>query len=144
MSDSEIIRRLMKDMQGLKEEQARLASMVPQYQILNYNQPAQLTANVNNYNPGDYDFLRLSSDASPRNISGISGGVKGRVLFLLVGGSFTIALLHLSGLSIAANQIATLGGTTTTMNPHTSSGVNSVVMLLYDGSFWRVLFKSAP
>lgn len=143
MSDSEIIRRLMKDMQGLKDEQARLASMVPQFTILNVNQPATLTANVNNYSPGDYDILRLISDASPRNISGISGGVDGRILFLFLAGTNTVALLHLSGLSLAANQIFTLGATTITMNPP-SSGVASVVMLFYFNSLWRVFFKSAP
>jgi len=74
--------------------------------------PAQITANVNDYSPSgsspSYNAasaLRLSSDAS-RDITGMAGGLAGRVLLIFNVGSFNIVLKDESASSTAANRFA--------------------------------------
>ena len=64
---------------------------------------AQITSNQNNYDPSDYGVLRLSSDAA-RTITGLSGGVKGRLLRIFNVGSYAITLSNQSASSSAANR----------------------------------------
>jgi hypothetical protein len=138
----EIIRQMMKEINALKEEQNRLAAQTHLFTILNVNTPAQITANQNDYDPGDYDLLRLSTDAS-RNITGISGGVTGRALYLVNSGSFNIVLVHASALSQSANRFSNPGGVNHTMTP-TATGTRSRALLIYTGTGWALMFESAP
>jgi len=138
----EIIRNLMKEINALKAEQKRFAAQRPLYQILNINSPAQITANQNDYDPGDYDLLRLTTDAS-RNITGISGGVLGRSLYLFNSGSQNIVLVHESALSVATNRINTPGAVNHTMTPG-ATGTRSRLQLIYTGTRWSLMFESAP
>jgi hypothetical protein len=70
--------------------------------------PAQITAATNNYAPAGLStaaVLRLSTDAS-RNLTGLTGGFDGRVLYLLNVGSFDLVLIAESASSTAANRFA--------------------------------------
>lgn len=111
MSDSEIIRNLIREIQELKNEQRRLASQVPLYEIWNSNQPATIAVSPQNaYTPGDYGFLSLNASIAVL-LNGMSGGVNGRLLWVrLAGGSSNITLVHSSGSAIAANRIFTPTG----------------------------------
>ena len=104
------------------------------YPVLNENTPAQLTANVDDYAPGDYASLLMSADA-PRNISGISDGKKGRELKILNIGGFNLVFLNQSLLSVPANRIITTNGASVTL------GTNDSCVLYYDSTTqrWRFL-----
>jgi len=70
--------------------------------------PAQITADKNNYDPTDLakaSVLRLTSDAS-RTITGLAGGVDGRVLTILNVGSNPIVLSNQNTSSTAGNRFA--------------------------------------
>jgi hypothetical protein len=73
--------------------------------------PPQLTANVNDYSPSgfvDAAVLRLSSDTN-RDITGLAGGVDGRIVMLMNVGGSRIVLRSESTSSVAANRLS-LGG----------------------------------
>lgn len=94
------ILRLIRDVNDIRSALRRVTVDLPLFDIANENTPAQLTANQNNYLIGNYDVLRLSSDAN-RDITGLRRGVKGRTLRIFNVGSFPITLVHQSGLSTA-------------------------------------------
>lgn len=75
------------------------------------NSPAQITADTNNYNYGDYSVLRLTTDAS-RNITGFQNGTDGKYLTIVNVGSFNIVLVDESTSSSAANRLALSGDIT--------------------------------
>lgn len=98
--------------------------------------PSQITANQNDYNPTSLStshILRLSSDAT-RIITGLAGGVAGRVVILFNVGSFALHLANDDAGSAAANRIM-VGPNTMAIAP------NESVRLWYDGtsSRWRVV-----
>ena len=109
------------------------ATQIPLYDVRNENTPSQITANQDNYDPGEYDVLRLSSDAS-RNITGISGGKMGRWMTLINTGSNNIVLIHQSTSSLAANRMIMSSGFNVTIGP----GYH--VDLYYDSTSlrWRI------
>lgn len=95
--------------------------------------PAQLTGNVNNYNPsGNGRFYRLSSDAS-RNITGFAftSVVTGQEFQLVNVGSFNIVLQHENASSTAANRLICTGGADITLTP------NEEAICWYDGTTQR-------
>lgn len=140
MRDSEIIRGLMRDIQELKAEQKRLASLVPLYEIWNSNEPATITASQNAYDPGDYGFLSLT--ASPAiNLNGMTGGQNGRLLLIrLFGTSSNITLVHASGSAAAADRIYTPTAANIVLTARQSA------LLIYDTlggtSGWLVLMST--
>lgn len=70
--------------------------------------PAQITADQDNYNPAGLtsaSVLRLSTDVS-RNITGLTGGVKDRMLAIINVGSNSIVLKNENASSIAGNRFA--------------------------------------
>lgn len=138
----ETIRRLIKENEQLKADMKRIALQRPLFTILNVNNPPQITSNQNDYDPGDYDMLRLTTDAS-RNITGISGGVLGRMLYLFNSGTQNIVLVHESALSVATNRINNPGAVNHTMTPG-STGTRSRLVMIYTGTRWSTLFESAP
>ena len=137
MSNDAIIEELVRRMGTLEAETKRLASLKTLFTILNENTPAQITSTQNDYNPGDYDSLRLSADAA-RTITGISGGVTGRVLRLVIVGSFSITLAHESASSAAENRIRTPAGVDLVFS---ASATSAGALLYYDSTTerWRVL-----
>lgn len=94
--------------------------------------PAQITASQNDYNPHDSStrVLRLTTDAS-RNVTGLAGGIPGRVLTIFNVGSNDLVLTNEDAASSAANRFAI--GSDLTL-PASGS-----VSLWYDGtdSRWR-------
>jgi hypothetical protein len=70
--------------------------------------PAQITADQNDYNPAGFStasVLRLSSDAT-RNLTGLSGGVDGRIVAVVNVGTNNIVLKDASSSSSTANRFA--------------------------------------
>lgn len=98
----------------------------------------QITADKNNYNTQGNAVLRLSSDAS-RNITGLAGGEKGRVLVIINVGSFNIVFKDQSSSSDAANRIATHSSSDVTLKPEQAA------FFTYDitAARWLLLFTSS-
>jgi hypothetical protein len=97
--------------------------------------PAQLTANVNDYNPSGLStasVLRLASDAT-RQVTGLSGGGDGRILALVNVGANAIVLKDADGGSAPANRFSF--GNDVTLAPKQSA------TLWYDASDsrWKLL-----
>lgn len=126
----DIILRLIKDVNDIQSALRRVVANLPLYDISNENTPAQIVANQNNYVPGNYDVLRLSTDAA-RTITGFTGGVKGRFLRLFNIGTFEITIPHQSGLSLAANRVVSATGQDIVLPP------NEQLLLYYDNSVQR-------
>lgn len=97
---SEIVRRIT-DLERLSRA---VVGKAPLFDIANENTPAQLTGDQNNYDPGDYDVLRISSTLGI-TFTGFSGGLKGRFLELVNVGSFSISLSRENASSDPANRI---------------------------------------
>lgn len=100
--------------------------------------PSQITSNQNDYAPtghADAFNFRLSSDAV-RNITGLAGGVSGRIITLTNIGANAILLTDQDSLSSAANRFMFNSG----QSPMTLSANESMVFR-YDGvsSRWRPL-----
>ncbi len=97
--------------------------------------PPQITANQNDYNPAGVaaaSVLQLSSDAS-RTLSGLAGGVEGRLVCLVNIGGQPIVLPDESTSSAAANRFALGAGLTV--------AAKQAAMLRYDGAAarWRLI-----
>jgi len=103
--------------------------------------PAQITSNQNDYNPTGFNnggapngasILRLESDAA-RDITGLVGGVNGRLLIVANVGAFSITLKNEDAGSTAANRFAFASDFT--LNPDQS------LTVWYDGvsSRWRTI-----
>lgn len=99
----DMLLRLVKDLNEVRSVLRRVVANLPLFDIDNENTPTQLTADQNNYVPGNYDVLRLSGNAA-RNITGIRNGTKGRRLRIFNVGSYPITLVHASSSSLAANR----------------------------------------
>ncbi len=98
--------------------------------------PSQITANQDDYDPGDTAFVRLSTDAS-RDITGVTGGTDGRLLTAINVGSFDVVLKHQDVLSTAANRFLNNTGADITLGPNAGADMH------YDAadSRWRVFKK---
>ncbi len=96
--------------------------------------PALAAGNNNNLAIGNFSYIRISSNAGGSTITGISGGVDGKIVIILnTANNLTIA--DLNGASAAANQIQTLSGANlTTVGP-------GMITLIYDAtvSNWIVM-----
>lgn len=99
------------------------------------NTPAQITADQDDYNPGSYAVLRLSSDA-PRNITGFVPGAtpQGQLLFVFNVGANNIVLQHQNAGSVEANRLLSNTGVDLTIS------ANEIAFLWYDSTTtrWRM------
>jgi hypothetical protein len=100
--------------------------------------PAQIAANTNNYNPTGLEtasVLRLSSDATPRDITGLSGGQAGRIVIIHYISGSGITLRDENASSTAANRFA--------LTADIALGVDDCVIIQYDAttSRWRALSR---
>lgn len=131
--DNEIVKIVKRITDLERSVRTMLSSGNSLYTVLNENTPAQITANMDNYTPGDYDALRISSDAG-RNITGISSGKKGRVLWMHNVGAQNINLVHQSANSSVGNRIISPTGANITL------GANDSARLYYDSTDqrWRI------
>jgi hypothetical protein len=103
--------------------------------------PAQITSNQNDYNPTGFNnggapygasILRLSTDAS-RDITGLVGGLSGRLLIIQNVGTNNIVLKHEDAGSTAANRFA--------IGADLTLAADEGLMLWYDNTTqrWRKL-----
>jgi len=98
--------------------------------------PAEITANTNNYAPGNGDIFRLTADAA-RNITGIVAGSSGQAILLVnVDSTDAITLKHASTDSTDVNRILVPWE-----GDYVLSAKGGAALLLYDGttSRWRVI-----
>jgi hypothetical protein len=105
--------------------------------------PAQITANQNDYDPlfGSFRHVgtwRINSDAA-RNITGIAGGWPGRRLTLINVGGFAITLTNQDVASVAGNRIIGTGAANIVLTADTA--ITNKVNLIYDDTAarWRVI-----
>lgn len=78
--------------------------------------PAQITGNVNDYNPGAGTIVRLSTDAA-RNITGLVAGSSGARRLLVNVGGFNAVLTHQDAASSAVNRFLNTTGANITLTP---------------------------
>lgn len=123
--------RVLRELSEIRISLGRTVANVPLYDVSNENSPSSLTGNQNDYVPGNYDVLRLTSNTTGRTITGFSGGVKGRFLRLINVGLYEIVLAHESASSSAANRIVSPTGTNIILN------VQGQIVLYYDSSQQR-------
>lgn len=135
MSQQDILENILRQMAEMQSEITRLQAQLPLFTILNVNEPAQITADQNNYDPGDYDLIHLNSDAS-RTITGFTGGVEGRKLIAVNVGSNDIVLANNSASSSVGNRILNRVAGNYTMS--TRFGV----LMIYRSTVWRIVFVS--
>jgi len=131
--NNDILEELVRRVSTLERKLKTVELEREKYSIYNVNTPDQLTANVNDYDIGDYDILFMNSDAS-RNISGLDGGLMGRRLIIDVFGSNDIVILHNSGLSSAENRISTPTAASVTLSPRHAG------YFIYTGAIWDLRF----
>jgi len=124
--DKKLLLRLLKDINDVRSALRRVTVNLPLYDINNENTPDQITADQDDYVIGNYDVLRLSSDAE-RTITGLKGGVKGRALQIFNIGSYAITLVDKSASSDAENRF------------EFATGVNNVIL---DGSSIKLYYDS--
>jgi len=124
-SNEEVLRNLIRDVETLKAEQKRLASIQSLFWVGNHD-PTQrsITASQNNYEPGNYDSLLLYATGA-FNITGVAGGVLGRILYITVFGSNSITFTHQDAASIITNRMLMIGAASVT------KGVRATLMLMY-------------
>jgi hypothetical protein len=105
----DLLLRFVKDLNDIRSALRRVVANVPLFDISNENTPAQITSDQNDYVPGNFDVLRLSTDA-PRTITGFRGGVKGRFLRLFNVGTYEITIAQQNALSAVGNRVVSPTG----------------------------------
>lgn len=109
MSDAELTRKMVGEIEALKREVRRLSANKPLFEILNTSPLTNISGTNNNYDPGYSDVLVFNVTAAA-TITGFSGGVVGRKLFVCSspgGSSFSLTLSFGSASSIVTNRILT-------------------------------------
>ncbi len=93
---------------------------------------ATLTGNVSNFLTPETSNLRMSTDAE-WNVTGLTNGVNGRVLFITNVGSLNLVFTHQDTNSLAANRIISVTGADLVLQP------NEAILLIYDDASarWR-------
>lgn len=129
-SDTTILR-LIKDVTYIRSILNRVTVNLPLFDISNENSPAQITADQNNYVPGNYDLLKISSDQAGRTITGFRGGIKGRFLRLFNVGSYEIYLANQDAGSNPENRIISPTGFDIIIN------AGGEIVLYYDSTQQR-------
>jgi hypothetical protein len=101
--------------------------------------PTAISGNVNNYNPTNLATATLirQSASSTATVTGLQGGVAGRLIVFCNIGSSDISILDQSGSSTAANRFAAQVASSVLL----TGGGNTCAFLLYDGtaSRWRIV-----
>lgn len=132
ISQNDLLLRLIKDVNDIRANLRRMLGTInlPLFDINNENTPTVLSADQNNYAPGNYDVLRLSSSQSV-SITGLSGGIKGRKLTIYNDGDYSITFMHASLSSTAANRFRFSSGFDAALPPEAN------ISFYYDDSNQR-------
>lgn len=75
----ETIKRLIKEVADLRKIVGKNVATLPLFDIAGEN-IVTISADQNDYNPGNYDVIRIETGVNPISITGFSGGKKGRFL----------------------------------------------------------------
>ena len=129
---------LVRRMQALETRLKRVEIQKPLYKILNVHFQPQITSSQNNYDVGNYDMIILQASGA-HTITGFSGGVDGRWLYVLFSAANSVTFAHNSASSDSANRILTYSGANITIT------ARQAVLFVYDNQTatqWRLLFKS--
>lgn len=116
---------IVKRITNIEREIRKPTSDNPAFRLYSENSPSMLTASMNDYDPGNYDVIRLESNAAI-SITGFLGGMLGRELRIYNVGGYVITLSHQSSSSLQPNRILTYNSTSITLNP------NARAILYYD------------
>lgn len=93
--------------------------------------PAQLTGNVNNYNPGSGQFVRIDANGDWTITGWVAPAVSGTLTVAYNISAYTLTFAYQSGSSSAANRFLFSNGDLLTIN------AGSFLRLLYDGTTQR-------
>lgn len=98
--------------------------------------PTTLGANANDYDAGLTVWARISASTTV-SITGLLGGIDGRVLILTNVGAQTVTITNQDAASAAANRVITYNGLSIVLAQDGS------VVLVYDGtdSRWREISR---
>ena len=101
--------------------------------------PAELTGNVNNYNPGDDTFVRLSADADGREITGWNAGSSGQWKIVYNNSSVgrNIIFNNADASSTDVNRFSLASGADVEVPPKGS------IWFIYHASRWRQVLQPA-
>lgn len=96
---------------------------------------ALLTASVNNLSIGSFTYFEQSANAGPFNITGLTGGENGRMIYFQNPSTNAWNFTHQDAASTAANRIITKTGAAV------SIGAGGCGVLVYDSgsSRWRLI-----
>lgn len=109
----------------------------PLFDIANEHTPNIIGGDQNDYDPGFYDVLRVSS-ATNISITGLSRGQKGRFLEFINVGTGRLTFTHEDASSIAANRISTPYGEAVVLL------TNARATFYYDSTNSRWSLSDAP
>lgn len=140
-ASDEIIHELIKRITIMEREVQRLSSLNPLYEILNSSSVVPvISANQNNYDPGDYDSLNLDP-TSTFSVSGFTGGVLGRRLMIRNASNTlsSLSILHEGAGSTATNRIRTQTAGTLTLTARNSMLMEYMATAV--GNRWVILFS---
>lgn len=113
------------------EEQARGSTSHPaSFDVNSENSPAMLTAGMNDYDPGNFDVLRIFSNGA-YTITGLAGGQKGRALKIINVGGYVITFSLNSTSSLAENRIIVSTAADASLSP------NKIMDFYYDSTTLR-------
>lgn len=138
--NDEITQEMVRRITTLEEEQKRLASLRPLYEVLNHKL-VTFSGTENNWDIPEVDYLIVIPTAAI-TINGIANGVAGRRLYIanagFVAGSFTMTFNHENAGATATNRINNLTGVAATL------AIGQMAMLIYsiqDNSLmrWRMV-----
>ena len=124
----EIARRVGKAERSLRN----MGGDVPPFDLDSEAVMALITASQNDYELPNTDVVYVSSNLAC-NITGFSGGRKGRHIEIWNSGGYVFTILHQSSLSVPYNRILSYTGASLTLSP------NMRIVLYYDITIarWR-------
>jgi hypothetical protein len=96
-----------------------------------------VNGNNNNINIGGASFVRITGPTAAFTITGIAGGVNGKVVILYNAATYNMTIANENTNSIATNRITTLTGSGVT-----TTGVGAIT-LIYDSTASRWIVTSA-
>jgi len=103
------LQRLVTETESLKKRVRRLEADIPLFDVSNEFSPTALAGTSNNYDPGNYDVLRLTMTQDSA-ITGILGGKKGRYLELYNASAYKLTLPNEGSASSATARVVTPSG----------------------------------
>lgn len=121
---------------GTTTEKVTIGGIVGLARTNTVTSPAEITANTNNYEPGDGDIFRLTADGA-YNLTGVVARASGEALLLInIGSTHAITIKHASDDSTDVNRILVPWE-----GDYVLSAKGGAALLVYDDTTdrWRVI-----